>query len=389
MIKTTISKFSATGNDVDLSKISALLDINLSSLIIKLEKWLKNGTIKGTLDKYNAILSQIDAQDNEKSRIQKAEAESIPIPSEQQNLYGITRAEFVKTKTKETSKEDLIKLLVNLAYVGSNIRVGIKVVNNSNNPITEVSCKLLFSKNLKFFKIKPEYEYSQLDTGISIKILNKLKEKSHLILNVYFKPETLDLGEIKGGFQYVNFNDFVRFIPIENLFYNLTPPKVIPKEILAENIEEFTKNKELKKDLRSYGLPDELNPSGAFNHVIQIIRQYNFKLISKMEQKQLNQYIAWFFGETEENNIEIMIVGQIINKKIEFYASSINERVIGSLLTAFSIAIKKRIINSKVINNEDEIYDLYCSKCGAVLPFFPKEGESVICKYCGLEQTIR
>jgi ribosomal protein S27E len=80
-----------------------------------------------------------------------------------------------------------------------------------------------------------------------------------------------------------------------------------------------------------------------------------------------------------------MVVGQIVNNKIEFYASSYNEQVISALLTAFSIDLKKRIVNSRTVMDESEIYDVYCENCGGVLPVFPKPGEIVKCKWCQLK----
>jgi hypothetical protein len=295
-------------------------------------------------------------------------------------------AEVIKSETKETSQEDLVKFIVNVAYVGSNIRIGFKIMNNSDFGISDVYIKLIHSDQLSLFRIKPKFDFDKISSGISIK-LPKIREKSQLALNVYFKADTLGIGEIKGQFQYVNYQDFVRFIRIENLFYNLNPPKIVPKEIPTFEIEEYTKKEGIKRDIRSYGLPDNLNPNVAFNHISQIIKNYNFKLITKNEQP--DQSIIWYFGETEDQEFSVLVVGQIINNKIEFYASSKNEQIISALLTAFSIDLKKRIINSHVVSSEEEIYDLYCDSCGGVLPYFPKPGEKVICKWCNNEVTVR
>jgi hypothetical protein len=348
---------------------------------MNLEKWIEDGSIKGTLDKFNAVFHPL-------------KEESSPVIQEPiQNTMGINQSipikqkEFIKTETRETSQEDLVKLIVNLGYVGSNIKVGIKIINDSDYSISEVNIKILYS-NIKLFYIKPKHEYSQLDSGISLRFPN-IKSQEKYSFDIFFKPEEVGIGEIKGQFQYVNYKDFVRFIRIEKLFYDITPPSVVPKEISLDEIQAFNSRKENKKDIRSYGLPDKLSPMGAFNHLIQIIRSYNFKLVEKSEEP--NNLVSWFFGQTDldEQELEILVVGQIVNSKIEFFASSQNEQIISALLTAFSIDLKKRMINSRVAGDEDEIFDLYCKNCGGVLPYFPAVGKTVQCKYCEFDNLVR
>ncbi|MCP4761722.1 MAG: hypothetical protein GY870_08070 [archaeon] len=383
IIKTTINKFTTAGLEVDLSKISALLELPVGTLLIKISKMISDGFLKGSIDKENSLFIPSGIPEVTLAMPQ-SDVESItPIQS---SGKFVKQAEFVKSETKETSQEDFIKLIANISYVGSHVRVGIKAINNSDYPISEVTVKLIFSENLELFRLKPKYDFTPISSGISIK-LPKLKEKGNTTVYIYYKPISLGDGEITGQFQYVNNKDFVRFIRIENLTYDLNPPKMIVKEIPTFEVEKFIQQENIKRDIRSYGLPDKLIPLGAFNHLIQIVKSFNFKLITKIELPDQN--IAWFFGETEDKKTDVMIVAQIIANKIEFYASSFNEQVISALLTAFSIDLKKRIVNSRVVENEDEIYDLYCENCAGILPYFPKPGEKVICKWCNTENLVR
>ena len=206
-------------------------------------------------------------------------------------------------------------------------------------------------------------------------------------MKFYLNPEALGKGKISGQIKYVNYKDFVRLLMIEALEYNLTVPRIIPKEIPNELIEEYNSASHRKRDIRSYGLPDKLNPLTAFNHIIQIIRSKNFMLLTKVAEE--NRKIAWFFGTTEDSQIEILVVGQVIENKIEFYASSTNEQILSALLTSFSMDLKRRILISSVVRSEKEIYDLFCVECGGTLPYFPKPGEFVDCKYCNTKNLVR
>lgn len=394
IIRQTIYKLldSRNKNELDLNEVAILFDTQIEILIMKIEKMIKFGEMSGQIDKQSAkyIRDSLSSQTQKSASYQSNGATSSLSQSNQQsNSLGLKQIDFIKTETRETNEEDLVKLTVNLGYVGSHIRIGLKIVNNSPDPITDLSVKLLFAPTITFFKVKPGYNYEKFEGGLTLKLPN-VKDKNSISLNLYFRPETLGIGELKGQFQYVNSQDFVRFIKIEDLSYNLTPPKIRPKDITPEEIESFTAQPNVKRDIRSYGLPDKLNPNVAFNYINQIASNYNFKLITKVDEEENKS--AWFFGETDEPGViedPVMVVGQIVNNKIEFYASSYNEQVISALLTAFSIDLKKRIVNSRTVMDESEIYDVYCENCGGVLPVFPKPSEIVKCKWCQFENLIR
>ena len=119
----------------------------------------------------------------------------------------------------------------------------------------------------------------------------------------------------------------------------------------------------------------------------EIIRSKNFQSLTKIVED--NRKIGWFFGATEDDKYEILVVGQVLQNKIEFYASSTNEQILSALLTSFSIDLKRRILISSVVRSEKEIYDLFCVECGGTLPYFPKHGEFVECKYCQTKNLVR
>jgi hypothetical protein len=42
----------------------------------------------------------------------------------------------------------------------------------------------------------------------------------------------------------------------------------------------------------------------------------------------------------------------------------------------------------EIVNNLDDIHDLECKYCGAILPYFPKKGEEIQCSKCKYEQLL-
>lgn len=378
---------------IDLREISSLLNIEINIVIIKIERMIMQSVLPGALDKikgiyyHNLFLAPDHAITSEAN---KENYDSLPTPQKQEEFYASKQSEFIKAESRETSQEDLIKVVVKLGYVGSYVKAGVKILNNSDNLITGVMIKLIYSGELELFQIKPQLEHNLLTTGLTVKI-PQINGGDVGYANVYFKSESLGIGKINGQVQYITHDDYARFISIEPMYYNLNPPKIKPIKISKQKIEMFTKQEGIKKDIRSYGLPDKMQALTAFNHIKKILgNKYNLQRITEIASD--NQFITWFFGQTDEGYDEeelILVVGQIINKKIEFYASSFNEQLISALLTAFSIDLKKRLVNSGAVLDEDDVYDLYCTSCGGVLPKFPDPGEAIECKWCNTLNYVR
>jgi len=380
LIKSTIQKFASTHSQVNLDNVAALLEMKPDILIFKLEHMIFTGFIQGKIDKKNHIFFSSSSTPSVEDPLS---THTLPEPF---NQYSTGQTEFIKASTSETSQEDYIKLDINLGYLGSHVRLLLKITNKSDFPINEIEIKLEFTKKIEIFRTIPKLEFVKHDAGIVARV-DSIPEKQHYEIKFYLNPEELGSGKIVGQVKFVNFKDFVRLIKIEELSYNLTVPKILPKEIPHEIIEEYNNAVHMKKDIRSYGLPDKLNPLTAFNHITQIISSKNFKLLTKIVED--NRKIAWFFGVTEVGDIEILVVGQVIQNKIEFYASSINEQILSALLTSFSMDLKRRILISSVVRSEKEIYELFCVECGGTLPYFPKPGEFVECKYCQTKNLVR
>lgn len=395
LLKQTVSKFAneTKAMKIDLKEISNLLNIEISIVMMKVERMIQNNELSGALDKVKGFYYKnlfLAPEHAIKPPIKSDAGSNLPNPEKQEDLYASKQTEFVKAESREKSQEDLIDVVVKLGYVGSYIKVGVKILNTSTDFITGIMIKLIYSNELEVFQVKPNLDHNLLSQGVGVKI-PRIDACSAGYANIYFKSESLGIGKISGQVQYITHDDYARFIPIDPMYYNLNPPKITPIEIPKETIQAFTKQEGIKKDIRSYGLPDTMKPQTAFKHIKDILgKSYNFQYLTEIMKE--DQLITWFFGETDEGFDEeeqIMVVGQLVNRKIEFYASSFNEQLISSLLTGFSIDLKKRLVNSGVVESEKEIYDLYCSKCGGVLPRFPEPGEEIKCKWCESINHVR
>ena len=122
-----------------------------------------------------------------------------------------------------------------------------------------------------------------------------------------------------------------------------------------------------------------------FNFIDQTIKLHKFQLIAKDNEKK----ISWYFGTDLASGQDILVIGQIVSNKVEFLAASQNHQIIISLLSTLSENFKNRAASvGGVIRSKKDIYDLECRYCGAVLSYFPKQGESIECETCKKEQIL-
>ena len=134
LIRSTIQKFAASHSQINLDNIAALLEMKPEILIFKLERMIFTGFIQGKIDKKAGVFIPANNSTQTPEKV-------LPEPIKQ---YSDGQTEFIKAKTSEKSQEDYIKLDVNLGYLGSNIRLVLKITNKSDLHINEVEIKLEF-----------------------------------------------------------------------------------------------------------------------------------------------------------------------------------------------------------------------------------------------------
>jgi hypothetical protein len=116
----------------------------------------------------------------------------------------------------------------------------------------------------------------------------------------------------------------------------------------------------------------------------QLFLIYNFQLVAKDVDKR----ILWFFGTESLLKIDILAIGQIKSNKIEIIASSSNHYLLISFLTQISKDFKEYLLSNGIIKSKDNVFDLECKNCGAVLTYFPNKNQVIECKNCNYEQII-
>jgi hypothetical protein len=305
-----------------------------------------------------------------------------------------SESQKAETSFEKIDQENKIKLSNDLIPYSASYRYVISLKNESLAPITEIKAIIKFPAFLKISRYSPpilESKQSKSDKKGYYQLqfeIEELSEKSETQIICYFSPNSNNnIGELNTYITFVNNKDYIRVINSKPIEIRIKPVTIQPKIIPSSEISIFLKTKDMKKGIKSLGisLKKTNNLDLFFNFIDQNIKLHKFQLIAKDNEKK----IAWYFGTDLASNQDILVIGQIVSNKVEFLAASQNHQIIISLLSNLSDNFKKRASSvGGMIRSIKEIYDLECKYCGAVLPYFPKQGESVECKSCKKEQIL-
>jgi hypothetical protein len=300
--------------------------------------------------------------------------------------------EIEKYSFEKVEQEDKIKLATDYRPFSDHFQYSILIENQSLAPITEMKIKIKFPEFFTFSRCyPPTISIPRIKVEKNIKQMTlemgELNEKSNKQIFLHFDPNSLDrTGEIRTIITYVNNKDTIRVLdskPAEIAVHRISiEPKVVPSSFIRE----FAQQSEIKKVIKSIGIGIEHSiDSEIFFEILEhlfLIR--NFQLVTK----DVNKKILWYFGTEMQTNEDILAIGQIAENKIDIIASSLNHYLIISFLTQISNDLKEHLISNGIINYKDDVYNLDCKNCGAILPYFPKKNVSIQCKNCKYEQFI-
>ncbi|MFX1568382.1 MAG: hypothetical protein ACFFCV_08435 [Promethearchaeota archaeon] len=304
-----------------------------------------------------------------------------------------TESKAIENYTFEKiDQEDKIKLANDFKPFGGHFQYSILVDNQSLAPITELKIKVKIPQFLALSRCyPPTINVSNIITNensnqITLEF-DELNEKSNKQIHLHFIPNTLDRrGEIRTIVTYVNNKDTVRVLdsrPAEIVVDNISiEPKVVP----SSYIRDFSQRAGIKKAIKSMGIAfaQQLDFEVFFDLLEQIFVFNNFQMVAKDPEKK----IMWFFGTELLTKDDILAVGQVVSNKIEIIASSLNHYLLVSFLTLFSNDFKEAVLLNGIVQSKDQVYDLNCKYCGAILPYFPYQGDSIECTICKKGQIV-
>ncbi len=298
---------------------------------------------------------------------------------------------FDKYSFETVDQEDKIILKNQFIPFAAHYMYSIYLENNSLAPITDLKIKVNYPDFLTLTRSKSIIHLPDSVAEENVKLItlefDELNENSKKQIQLHFTPTQLNVdGEVRTVVSFVNNKDFVRVLTSQPAIIYIDNITIEPKIIPSSFIGQFNKKEGIKKVIKSLGIGTnkKVKANIYFDILEQILLLRNLQLITKDPFKK----ILWFFGDELESKEDILVIGQIVSKKVEIIGISRNQHLLISLLTMLSNDFIDRILFDGIVNNRKEIYDLECKYCGAVLPSFSKRGKSIECKNCKYEQVI-
>ena len=294
---------------------------------------------------------------------------------------------------EQIDQEDKIKIIHELKPFGSMYRYSSLIANQSKAPIKEVKIKTRFPEFLDLvrsdppnMKLDPINLEEDEDKQVRIQF-NEIAPESHHQINVFLSPLDLDgEGEIRSYVTFVNNKDFVRALDSKPILILFTPLSIEGSIVPSSHITPFSKSTENTRAIKSIGIgvEDQFDPYFYFKRLCQAIQDQNFQLITSNEENR----IAWYFGIDLVSGEDILIIGQVIQNKVEWIAVGKNPHLLISLLSKILNAFGAAMIINGTIESIDQIYDLECKYCGTPLSYIPKKGVAITCLKCNNSQIV-
>ena len=214
-----------------------------------------------------------------------------------------------------------------------------------------------------------------------------LKENSQKQINLYLCPLSLEkTGFLRSFITFVNNADFIRAIDTDSIKIELNPFSIERKIIPRSEIKRFLEKPWIKKANKSIGIGIDgiFDENYFFDLIVKSIQDNNFQLIQKSESNR----ISWFCGTDLVSGDDILVIGQIVNSKIEWLVASSNPHLLISVLTNFVNIFVNEVMELGHISSQDQVFSLECKYCGSTLPYFPEKGKTIECKRCNYEQIV-
>ncbi|HMF33689.1 MAG TPA: hypothetical protein VKK79_19855 [Candidatus Lokiarchaeia archaeon] len=388
-----ILNISKVYNRVELGKLSQKFGQTFETILSVVEDWLVSGIIYGQIIGRDLVFTKINKTEEEFRRsiygppVDQVAVNPYPQP-EVEMSEAMPQAPIVfGDQGDETAEvqEKLIYSNIDLTFLAGFARLQVTIGNDSSSQITDVIIKFIFPKSLRLIRSKPS-QYLKRQDGQAILTLPVVPAKTVSKVIFYLKPLFLEPFILKGAIQFTNAKQFVRIIAVDTLQFDIPVPSLeAGPDVTPEYVQELVQKSE-SRGIRSYGMPEGLEPLVGFNHIKQLMKSYNFQFVSESNSEDM--LVAWFYAREFGGEREYAAVGQILNQKIEIFACGVEEKAIIGLLTDIGQKMRNRMVSSQILSSPEVFIELFCPHCGGTLEYLPKVGDTVACKWCETSFTF-
>ncbi|MHA1999680.1 MAG: hypothetical protein ACTSU9_16345 [Promethearchaeota archaeon] len=292
------------------------------------------------------------------------------------------------SKEEEIKNQQAIEGLTidtHLKLVTSQVQLRINLINSTNQVFNEILVKFITSKNIRLLRTKPQYK-SNSGWGNELNVASIPANSSRRIL-LYFSLQKCEPIEINILVQYRDaIGNYLDENITEKIVFN-EPRFSKSKEITDREFQGLIQEKLKFKGIKSFGMPEH-DPVEVYLIMKELLVINSFELVGEKLIEDEGRFIGWYYANYEDDadgaeDRHYIVIAQIINRKVEFFAICNDAVHLVCGLAYLSNQLIAELSKRGIIKQRSELIELYCMSCGGTLSRYPESGEVYQCKFCG------
>ena len=297
---------------------------------------------------------------------------------------------------KEDVKKPILSIIREFEFIGGQLRFKIGLKNNTQYSLTSLKITFDIPKALKWILHEPGYERK----GDSL-LISKLGVNEKKVISLYLEPINCMESSINATISFYDVRDKPHALTMKPKMISITCP-IFFTEVDAN----LARVKSLRRrlahhDKKIFPLIRSEESFSIFSSILSVLEKFDIKLTFKDFSEEDRFGEAWFYGITKvkKNQIVIYVLLDGENRKIEVEVSGNDEPQITAFLAEIGDRTRKQLIHNKIIDIEDDFYDIRVSILSKLCPYCYTsisgdrvqkfiDGKLIQCKNCDVELKV-
>ena len=297
---------------------------------------------------------------------------------------------------KEDGKKPNLSIIREFEFIGGQIRFKVGLKNNTQYSLTSLKITFDIPKALKWILHEPGYERK----GDSL-LISKLGVNEKKAISLYLEPINCMESPINATVSFFDVRDKPHAFTMKPKIVAITCP-IFFTEVDAN----LARVKSLRRrlthhDKKIFPLIKSDESLSIFASIVSVLEKFDIKLTFKDFSEEDRFGEAWFYGITKvkKNQIVIYVLLDGENKKVEIEVSGNDEPQITAFLAEIGDRTRKQLIHNKIIDIEDDFYDMRVSILSKLCPYCYtsisgdqvqkfNDGKLIQCKNCNVELKV-
>ena len=375
-----------------LERLAIKLEVHLNEIFDLLEEIILNNDFSGiVISGKELIFKKVQKRaelDQKPVHVMKPVIEREPIKRKKMNVhFKVLGDESIQTPVETpppSGKDDDFEITTKFLPVSGQLELKLTLANKTPKSLANVRVNIVPGNNLQLLRVKPVLSTgNNWDEPITIK---EISPRGNRRIMHFYSVANCNPASVEITVKYTT-DDGNRMIKHANDVFQLEEPdfQKMP-EMDEEQFHETIRNLDFK-GIRSYGIPNSLEPTSAYLIMKEILIINNFEFVGEKFNEDEGSFLGWFYAsynasEEQTNQSEFIVIAQVLNRKMEFFAMGTDPAYLTCGLSFLAKELRGELLRRQLITSETDLMELYCMSCGGTLPEFKDKGGIVECKFC-------